>query len=406
MQSSYADRTQVCWATSIGCSGEAPHQFTLPLALLCVFLFALCAQSVFAAVDIYVYKDENGALTFTSVPTHSGLTKIIRSENRLETKTGSSQATAKNTVVQLFHNKDTGDIGYLDRETFIPLWPESYITLTDDNTAFASPDEYEDIWVTGLSEQVGLIKMRQGLPLGVTVTAIDWLIEQNLDKYKPRITSQSNQLRTKFFIIAFVIVLASLLVIIVRNRYGNLATIPFFIRAAMVDDTLSNRRRLASLLVHCFKDHYNTLVTLSVLIRAAISKYALSHRCRDCKEHTENDTRICNECQIRLETEKANAREHERQEQENRTRRDDDSEREHTASENGFDPYQVLRITRGANQEEIKAAYFNLMKQYHPDRVSHLGQEFQKLAEEKAQLINRAYQLLVEKPGDIMIETR
>jgi len=395
MQSSYADCTQVCRATSIGCSRGALHQFTLPLAVLCVFFFALCAQSVFAAIDIYVYKDENGALTFTSVPAHAGYTRVIRSEDKPETKTRSSHANPKNTVVQLFHNKETGDIGYLDGETFIPLWPESYITLTDDNTAFASPNEYEDIWVNGLSEQVGPIKMRQGLPLGVTVTAIDWLIERNLDKYKASITSQSKPLRSKFFINVFVIVLVSLLVIVVRDRPKTLATIPFLFPAAVYNYALSNRRRLASLLIRCLKNHYNTLATLSVLIRAAISKYALGNWCRHCEEHTENDTRICNECQIRLQAENANARERERPEREPRIRRDNDSERERTAGENGFDAYQVLRITRGANKEEIKAAYFNLMKQYHPDRVSHLGQEFQKLAEEKAQLINRAYQLLM-----------
>src|SRR6266508_6918598 len=107
MQSSYADRTQVCRATLIGCSGRARHQFTLPLAVLCVFLFALCAQSVFAAIDIYIYKNENGALTFTSIPTHAGLTRVIRSENKPETKTRSSQANPKNVFVQLFRDKET-----------------------------------------------------------------------------------------------------------------------------------------------------------------------------------------------------------------------------------------------------------------------------------------------------------
>ena len=124
-------------------------------------------------------------------------------------------------------------------------------------------------------------------------------------------------------------------------------------------------------------------------------KYALSNRCRYCKTCMEDDSRICNECQIRLDTEEAKAQERERQERERDTRSDKNSERGHAAGENGFDPYQVLRITRGASKEEIKAAYFNLIKQYHPDKVSHLGQEFQKLGDEKAQLINRAYQILM-----------
>ena len=123
-------------------------------------------------------------------------------------------------------------------------------------------------------------------------------------------------------------------------------------------------------------------------------KYAQFNRCRYCKTRTENDSRIWNECQIRLDTEKAKAQERERQ-QRDRTGADKNSERESAAAENGFDPYQVLRITTGASKKEIKAAYFNLIKQYHPDKVSHLGQEFQKLADEKAQLINRAYQILM-----------
>jgi hypothetical protein len=199
--------------------------------------------------------------------------------------------------------------------------------------------------------------MRKGLPPAVTAAAIDWLIEQNLDKYKPKITSQSNQSRTNSFIIALVILLATLPILFFRDRYKNLATIVFLIGAAMY-------------------------------------KYALSNRCCYCKTRTENDSRICNECQTRLDVEEAKARERERQGRE-RTGADKNSEREQAAGENGFDPYQVLNITTRASKEEIKAAYFNLIKQYHPDKVSHLGQEFQKLADEKAQLINRAYQILM-----------
>jgi DnaJ domain len=344
-------------ATRLAKADRAHHKFTLPLAVFCFFFFPLCAQWVFAD-DIYIYKDKNDVLTFTSVPTHAGYPRVIRSEDKPETGTRSSQAESKSTFVRLFRLKDTGEIGYWDGEKFIALWPERYTKLMADDTTFANPNEFEGIWVDGLSEQAGPIKMRRGLPPGVTAAAIDWLIEQNLDKYKPKITSQSNHPRTNSFIIVFFIFLASLLILFFRDRYKNLATI-------------------------------------AVLIGAAMYKYALSNRCHYCKTRTENDSRICNECQIRLDTEKAKARERERQEQERRTRRDKNSEREGAAGENGFDPYQILRITTGASKEEIKAAYFNLIKQYHPDKVSHLGQEFQKLADEKAQLINRAYQVLM-----------
>ena len=63
----------------------------------------------------------------------------------------------------------------------------------------------------------------------------------------------------------------------------------------------------------------------------------------------------------------------------------------------GFDPYEILQVTRGASKEEIRAAYLNLIKQYHPDKVSHLGKEFRDIAEEKTQGINRAYEILTSR---------
>jgi hypothetical protein len=61
-------------------ANRAAHQFTLPLAVFCFFFFPLCAQWVFAD-DIHIYKDKNGVLTFTSLPTQAGYPRVIRSEN-------------------------------------------------------------------------------------------------------------------------------------------------------------------------------------------------------------------------------------------------------------------------------------------------------------------------------------
>jgi DnaJ domain len=390
MLRSYVDSTHLFQAISSRCHARPRHKLNLSL-LLCVFLVGLFAQSVFAAVDIYIYKSENGALRFTTVPKGNGYTRVIRREQNAETKARLSQAIPKKTIVQLFRNEETAEIGYFDGETFIPLWPESYITLTARNT-FLDPSEYQDIWVNGLSEQVGPIKMRQGVPLDVTVTAIDWLIERNLDKYKPTITNQPNRRRPTFFFILLAIMLASLVLIVVRNYYNTLSTIPFRIRTAIDKHAVSNPGELIFLFI---SRHYNTLERFSVRIIAAINKFGLDNCCQYCKEHTENDTRICDDCQIRVQTEKTNPSHYERQEREQRTRPNNEGGRDRTDSKHGFDPYQVLQIRSGANKEEIKAAYLNLIKQYHPDRVSHLGQEFQQLAEEKAQLINRAYEHLM-----------
>jgi hypothetical protein len=63
-------------------------------------------------------------------------------------------------------------------------------------------------------------------------------------------------------------------------------------------------------------------------------------------------------------------------------------------SEGMKDPYEVLGVSREATPEEIKSAYRRQAQRYHPDRVSHLGDEFQQLAKEKFQEIQSAYESL------------
>jgi len=59
--------------------------------------------------------------------------------------------------------------------------------------------------------------------------------------------------------------------------------------------------------------------------------------------------------------------------------------------------YAILGIKEGASPAEIKSAYREACKQHHPDKVHHLGPEFQKIAEEKMQKINAAYKALSKK---------
>lgn len=68
-----------------------------------------------------------------------------------------------------------------------------------------------------------------------------------------------------------------------------------------------------------------------------------------------------------------------------------------SSSNKANDPYDVLQIPREASQEEIKAAYKHLAGKYHPDKVLHLGEEFQSLAEERFKEIQAAYQKLAAK---------
>ena len=59
------------------------------------------------------------------------------------------------------------------------------------------------------------------------------------------------------------------------------------------------------------------------------------------------------------------------------------------------DPYAVLGVDRGASVEEVKHAYRRLAAKYHPDKVTHLGEEFRELAEQRFKEIQQAYQQIM-----------
>jgi len=42
--------------------------------------------------------------------------------------------------------------------------------------------------------------------------------------------------------------------------------------------------------------------------------------------------------------------------------------------------------------DKVKKAYRQMAVKYHPDKVSHLGEEFQKVAHEKFQKVSEAYE--------------
>lgn len=61
-------------------------------------------------------------------------------------------------------------------------------------------------------------------------------------------------------------------------------------------------------------------------------------------------------------------------------------------------PYEILGIKEGATEEEIKAAYREQVKKYHPDK--HQNNPLQELAEEKLQEVNEAYEYLMKNKGN------
>ena len=60
-----------------------------------------------------------------------------------------------------------------------------------------------------------------------------------------------------------------------------------------------------------------------------------------------------------------------------------------------MNPYEVLGISENASEEEIKKAYKELVKKYHPDKYQ--DNPLSELAEEKLQEVNEAYDMLMKK---------
>ena len=56
--------------------------------------------------------------------------------------------------------------------------------------------------------------------------------------------------------------------------------------------------------------------------------------------------------------------------------------------------YKILEIDSDATNAEVKKAYRKMAVKYHPDKLSHLGEDFQKAAKEKFQKVNESYETI------------
>ncbi|HVN58781.1 MAG TPA: TerB family tellurite resistance protein [Bacteroidales bacterium] len=54
--------------------------------------------------------------------------------------------------------------------------------------------------------------------------------------------------------------------------------------------------------------------------------------------------------------------------------------------------YKILEVDPSASNEEVKKAYRQMAMKYHPDKVSHLGEDFRRTADEKFKKVNEAYE--------------
>jgi DnaJ like chaperone protein len=77
-----------------------------------------------------------------------------------------------------------------------------------------------------------------------------------------------------------------------------------------------------------------------------------------------------------------------------RTRRQSQSDGIPPTDNDHRTPHEILGIPSDADQKTIRKAYRNLVNQYHPDKVAHLGEEFQELAEKRFKTIQKAYEKL------------
>ena len=60
--------------------------------------------------------------------------------------------------------------------------------------------------------------------------------------------------------------------------------------------------------------------------------------------------------------------------------------------------YELLEIAPGAPADEVKKAFRAQIARYHPDKVQHLGREFQSMAADRAAELTEAYRILSD-PG-------
>jgi len=60
---------------------------------------------------------------------------------------------------------------------------------------------------------------------------------------------------------------------------------------------------------------------------------------------------------------------------------------------------EVLGLRGRVSRDDIRQRYLELMRQYHPDKVNHLGPKLREVAERETKAINQAYEFFRSKYG-------
>lgn len=61
------------------------------------------------------------------------------------------------------------------------------------------------------------------------------------------------------------------------------------------------------------------------------------------------------------------------------------------------DPFEILDLPQSASIEDIRHAYHEKIRQYHPDLVAKMGPEIQEVARKQTQRLNFAYETLKKR---------
>ncbi len=61
--------------------------------------------------------------------------------------------------------------------------------------------------------------------------------------------------------------------------------------------------------------------------------------------------------------------------------------------------FKILEIEKSASDDEVKKAYRKMAIKYHPDKIAHLGEDFQRSAQEKFVKVQEAYESIKKSRG-------
>lgn len=86
--------------------------------------------------------------------------------------------------------------------------------------------------------------------------------------------------------------------------------------------------------------------------------------------------------------------------EQDRTWQNNYEERKHESKEEYVNPEikykSIFGFVGPYSKDDVKKRYRELISKYHPDKVHHLGKEFQVIAEEKTKMIHEAYKYFKE----------